>query len=30
MNCGLCGNPLPGPWHMCQEDPLPELRLEAW
>ena len=27
MNCVHCGDPLPGPWHMSQEDRLPELRV---
>ena len=27
MKCVHCGDPLPGPWHMSQEDPLPELRV---
>ena len=27
MECMHCGDPLPGPWHMPQEDPLPALRV---
>lgn len=27
MNCVHCGDPLPGPWHRSQQDPLPELRV---
>ena len=27
MECVHCGDLLPGPWHMSQEDPLPELRV---
>ena len=27
MNCVHCGGPLPSPWHMRQEDPLPALRV---